>query len=85
VLVPERARQRTELYQVAFTDENGRFTFSGIAPGDYKVFSWDGLEDYGWFDPELLGQSEARGRSVHVTETSTETVEVTAIPAGGTR
>jgi hypothetical protein len=85
VLVPDRARQRTELYKVAFTDDNGRFTFSGVAPGDYKVFSWDGLEEYGWYDPELLAQSESRGRSVHVSETSPETVEVTLIPAGATR
>jgi protocatechuate 3,4-dioxygenase beta subunit len=85
VLVPDRARQRTELYKAVFTDDSGRFTFSGIAPGDYKVFSWDGLEEYGWYDPELLAQSEARGRSVHVTENSTETIEVTLIPAGGAR
>jgi protocatechuate 3,4-dioxygenase beta subunit len=85
VIVPDRARQRTELYKVTFTDENGRFTFSGIAPGEYKVFSWDGLEDNEWYDPALLAQSEARGRPVHVTETSTETVEVTLIPAGGAR
>jgi hypothetical protein len=84
VLVPG-ARQRTELYKVTSTDENGLFSFSGIAPGDYKVFSWDALEEYAWFDPELLGQSETRGRSVHVTESSTETVDVTVIPSGGTR
>jgi Carboxypeptidase regulatory-like domain len=85
VLVPDRARERTELYKTTATDENGRFTISGIPPGDYKVFSWDGLEEFAWFDPELLAQSETQGRLIHVTESSTETIEVRLIPTGGAR
>jgi hypothetical protein len=84
VLVPN-ARQRIELYKVGASDENGRFTFSAIAPGDYKVFSWDDIDEYAWFDTGLLAQSETKGRPVHVTETSTETVEVRIIPKGDTR
>jgi protocatechuate 3,4-dioxygenase beta subunit len=84
VLVPAR-RERTELYKTTATDENGRFTISGIPPGDYKVFSWDGLEEFGWFDPELHARSETQGRTVHVTESSTETIEVRLVPAGGAR
>ena len=57
---------------------------SGIAPGDYKVFSWEALEEYAWFDPELLAQSETRGHAVRTSESSTETIEVRLIPAGGT-
>jgi hypothetical protein len=84
VLVPD-ARQRIELYKVGASDENGLFTFSAIAPGDYKVFSWDDIDEFAWFDTALLAQAETKGRPVHVTETSTETVEVRIIPKGDTR
>jgi hypothetical protein len=84
VLIPDR-RERTELYKVEWTDENGGFSLSGVAPGDYKVFSWDGIEEFAWYDPDLLAQSETKGRAVHMTETSTETIEVTLIPGGGVR
>ena len=85
ILVPDRARERTEMYKLTSTDENGRFTFSAIPPGDYKVFSWEQIEEYAWYDPGLLAQSETKGRLVHVTESSTETIEVTLIPTGGAR
>jgi hypothetical protein len=85
VLIPDRARERTELFKVTWTDDNGSFSFSGIAPGDYKVFAWDTVEEFAWYDSELLAQSETKGRAVHVTETSTETIDVTLIPGGGTR
>jgi hypothetical protein len=84
LLIPDD-RRRTELYKTASTDASGHFTFAGIAPGDYKVFSWERIEEYAWFDPDVLAAIETRGRTVHVTETSTDTVEVTAIPPGVAR
>jgi hypothetical protein len=85
VLAPERARDRAELYKSTNTDSNGRFTISGIPPGDYKVFSWENIEQNAWFDPDVLSQSEASGSAVHVTESSSQAVEVKLIPAGGSR
>jgi hypothetical protein len=80
VLIPDRSRDRTELYRTVNTDENGRFNFIGITPGDYKVFSWEGLEPYGWFDPDVMAQSEGKGVSVRVTESSAEMIDVKLIP-----
>jgi len=85
VIVPERSRYRSDLYKVATTDQNGRFLLSGVAPGDYKIFSWESIEENGWFDLDILSRSEARGRSVRVTETSVETIDIRIIPAEGTR
>jgi hypothetical protein len=85
VLVPDRNRDRTELFRVINTDPNGRFTMTGVAPGDYKAFSWESLEQFAWFDPDVLTQFEGAGRAVHVTDSSGETVEVRLIPAGGAR
>jgi protocatechuate 3,4-dioxygenase beta subunit len=84
LLIPDD-RRRTELYKVASTDASGHFTFAGIAPGDYKVFSWERIEEYSWFDPDVVAAVDTRGRAVHVTETSTDTVDVTAIPPGAAR
>src|SRR5262249_34303936 len=44
VLIPDRYRDRPELYRVATTDDSGHFNLIGVIPGDYKLFSWDGLE-----------------------------------------
>jgi hypothetical protein len=83
VLIPDRYRERLELYRIASTDENGRFSFIGITPGDYKVFSWDGLEPYGWFDPDVMAQSEAKGVLVHVTDSSSEMIDLKLIAKEG--
>ena len=83
VLIPDRFRDRTELYRTANTDENGRFNFVGITPGDYKLFSWDGLEPFSWFDPNVMAQSEGKGVSVHVTDTSSDMIDLKLIPREG--
>jgi hypothetical protein len=83
VLVPDRARDRVELYRTTTSDEDGKFTFSGVIPGDYKAFSWEGLEQYSWFDPDLLAQSESSGKAVHVTNQSSDTIDVKFIAKEG--
>jgi hypothetical protein len=85
VLVPDRARFRRDLYRTAFTNQDGRFTLAHLAPGDYKVFSWESLPDNAWLDPEVLGRFQPRGRSVHVSESSHATIDVEIIPAEGAR
>jgi hypothetical protein len=83
VLVPDRARERVELFRTTTSDDSGKFTFSGVIPGDYKVFSWEGLEPYSWFDPDVLAQSENSGKAVHVTDQSSDIIEVKFIPKEG--
>ncbi len=81
VAVPDRMRFRTDLYRSFSVDQNGRFTFPTLPPGDYKIFAWESIEDNGWFDPELLSRSEARAASIHVNEGSTQSLSVQIIPA----
>ena len=82
VLVPDLNRERTELFKTASTDRSGRFTLQGVTPGEYKVFAWEALEAYGYFDPELLRRSETLGTSVRVDESSSQEIQVRVIPAG---
>jgi hypothetical protein len=79
VLVPD-VRRRTDLYRSASTDATGRFHFDRVPPGDYKVLSWEEVEDGAWYDAEFLRTAENRGTSVRILEGRTETVRVDVIP-----
>jgi hypothetical protein len=82
VLVPtQRLRWRFDLFRTATTDSAGRFSLSGIPPGDYSLFSWEALQSFAYFDEDVLRQSEAAATSVHIRESSTATTQVTIIPA----
>jgi len=81
VLVPEQARNRQDLYKTATTDQEGRFTFRGVTPGDYRVFAWEDIEPFAYFDPAVVMQYEAAGKLIHVRESSEESAEVKLIPA----
>src|SRR2546430_1264887 len=80
VLVPMQ-RNRADLYRIAKTDQNGRFAMMGITPGDYKLFSWDGLEPFRYMDPDFISKFESDGTPVHVDESSTQSIQVKMIPA----
>jgi hypothetical protein len=81
VLVPERDRERAELFQQVISGQDGRFTFRSVPPGNYKIFAWEALEPYAYFDPEVLRQVEQKGRALQLAESGKQSVDVTAIPA----
>jgi hypothetical protein len=81
VLIPDRSRERVELYKIATTDQNGHFTMRGIQPGDYKIFAWESIEQYAYFDPDVLVQFEQKGKAVSIGDLSKVTAEVKLIPA----
>jgi hypothetical protein len=80
VAVPERTRHRVDLYRVGYADKSGRFAVTGIAPGDYTVFSFEALEDNAWLAPEVVARYEGRGRSVRVGDGASEAMELSVIP-----
>jgi 5-hydroxyisourate hydrolase-like protein (transthyretin family) len=80
VLIPERRDQR-RLFKTTTADADGRFTFSALAPGGYKLFSWEVLEPWAYYDTEVLSRYETQGRSVRVQESSKETADLKIIPA----
>jgi hypothetical protein len=80
ILVPDQAhRAFTRLYKSASTDQNGRFELRGIAPGDYKLFSWEEVESGSWEDPEFLKQFEEKGEKIAVQDGEQKTLNLTAI------
>ncbi len=50
--------------------QNGQFSVRGIAPGDYKLFAWEAIEEGAYQDPEFLRPYEERGKPIHVDEGS---------------
>jgi len=65
VLVPAK-RRNLMLYQVAALSEDGYFSFSYVAPGEYKVFALKNLPDGAEKSSEFLSRYEALGTSVTV-------------------
>ena len=81
VLIPDRFRDRSDAYKTTVTDSNGHFVFRGVEPGEYKIFAWEALENYAYFDPDFLRAFEQHGKPVSISESSKYTADVKIIPA----
>jgi hypothetical protein len=80
ILVPMQ-RSRTDVYRFAVTDQNGGFVMTGITPGDYKLFGWNGHEPYRFMDSNFISKFESDGTPVHFDESSAQAIQVRMIPA----
>ena len=78
-LVPVQ-RLRNDLYKPTSTDLNGSFTISGIAPGEYRLFSWDAIEPFSYFDPDFIKVYESQAQLIHLDEGSAPTVDFKIMP-----
>lgn len=77
VLVPEaRLRFRRDLYRETNTDQFGRYHFSSITPGGYKLFVWSDVEPGIWFDPDFLKDAEDHGNSITLDPKGHETANL---------
>src|SRR5580704_2368224 len=85
VLIPDPPhRSVVEQYKFTTTDQNGKFSMTGLTPGDYKVFSWDSIdESEEEYDAEWLKPYEIKGESVHLDESSQKSVHLTLIETKG--
>jgi len=81
VLIPDQSRNRQDLYKTAVTDQEGRFTIRGITPGDYRLFAWEDIEPFSYYDAAVLRQYEQQGKLVHIQEGSADSVDLKIIPA----
>ncbi len=80
-LVPDEPRRALlRWYKQATTDQYGRFTVKGIAPGGYKLFAWDDVDDGAYEDPEFLKAFEAQGEPIAIREGSRESAQLKLIP-----
>ena len=65
VLVPPMARrQNTALYKMTRTSLSGEFTLSNVAPGDYKLFAWEGIPNSAYLNGAFMEKYEAHGQAI---------------------
>jgi len=79
VLIPDE-RERMRLFRTAVTGRDGQFTFRNVAPGSYKVFSWEELDPGEYLNKQVLSKYETQGRPVRVQESLKQSVDVRIIP-----
>jgi len=83
VLIPEAQGNRMDLYRVTSTDEKGRFSIRGAAPGTYRLFAWDVLDGNAYLDSKLVGRFLDNCMVVDVTESSTTDATLKVIHVSG--
>jgi hypothetical protein len=81
VLVPDASRRKQyDSYKNVQSGSDGTFHITGIAPGDYKLFSWLDVDTGAWQDSDFIKAYEELGKSIQIGEASAAKVEVLAIP-----
>jgi len=81
VLVPVLSRrQRGDLYKSVSAGDSGNFQLSGIAPGEYKLFAWERVEEGAWQDTNFISVYEDRGKAIRIGEGGRVTAEAKVIP-----
>jgi 5-hydroxyisourate hydrolase-like protein (transthyretin family) len=79
VLIPD-LRERKSLLKTTTTDRDGHFVFRALAPGGYKLFSWEALESNAYYNQNVLAKYEADGKRVQIQESSKTTIDIKSIP-----
>jgi hypothetical protein len=79
-LVPELSRRgNSGLYWGGKSASDGTFKFTGIPPGNYKVFGWASVPVGAWENAAFLQRYEDRGIAVTVEAGSEKNVQITVI------
>jgi hypothetical protein len=80
VLVPPSERRKNQdLYRTATTGNDGKFTMTGLPPGEFKLFAWQTLNGTPYLNPNFMALYEGRGTSVSVFAGGLLTAEVPLI------
>jgi hypothetical protein len=79
-LVLEEPLQFPSGFRAQFTTRaDGTFSVNSVPPGNYRVYVWDGIDQFSIFDPNLLRQSSTLATPVRVSERAQAFAEVRVI------
>jgi hypothetical protein len=82
VLAPSPSRRyNANLNRTATSNGLGKFTMTGVAPGDYKLFAWEDVPNGAWENEEFMTSYEALGTPVTVTAGNHIDLQLRVIPA----
>jgi hypothetical protein len=77
---PSGKRDQWRLFKTSMADQNGRFTFRNLSPGEYTLFAFQPGGDTGAVqNPEYLKQIESKGTVVKLAENARESVQLKVI------
>jgi hypothetical protein len=79
VVPPDARRENHALYKTATTDAAGKYKLRGIAPGDYKLFAFEGLAGGEFYNPRFLSKYEFRGKPLNLAQSGVATESLTVI------
>ena len=82
LIPPEERRQNLALYRTTLTNAEGRFTMTGIPPGPYKLFAWEGIPAGAHQNAAFVKSYEDKGAAILVPAGGAISQAVTLIPAG---
>jgi hypothetical protein len=81
VLLPIREADRTPgRVMASMSDQHGRFDLQSVPPGDYRLFAWEELEPFAYYDADFVRPFMTVGTAIRVSEGSRHSVEVETIP-----
>jgi len=78
VLIPGDPALRNA-YASVVTDQNGHYIFRGVAPGKYKLYAFDQIENGAYQDSDYMQPYENRGDSIEIAEGARETRDLKII------
>jgi hypothetical protein len=79
LIPPEARRENRALYKTATSDATGKFTVRGVAPGDYKIFAFEGLAGGEFYNSRFLSKYEFRGKPISVAQGDAGNASLTVI------
>ncbi len=77
-LIPPEGMSRPVKQSV---DEDGKFQFTNLRPGKYKLFAWEEVDDGLWPDPEFRKKYESRATEITVGPSETQNAQLRVIAA----
>ena len=77
----EEYQDRADLFYHLASDQNGKFDYRDIAPGDYKVFAWEVADQELVMFHEFRKAFESKAASVNITAGGHASVQLKLIPA----
>jgi beta-lactamase regulating signal transducer with metallopeptidase domain len=79
VIPPDARRENHALYKTATSDASGKYTVRGIAPGNYKIFAFEGVAGGEFYNARFLSKHELRGKPITVVQGGSSTESLTII------